>query len=109
MKSNYLVCYDISEPQRLSKVFRFMKGRGVHLQYSVFFCTITWPELKRIKEDLSELINLEEDDIRIYPVPLSGKVFVLGMGSRIPDGVDLYIDGSSLDKQRHGKEGLINV
>ena len=92
MKSNYLVCYDIADPARLGKVFRLVKGIGIHLQYSVFLCSLTWPQLQDIKEDIKELINQQEDDIRIYPLPSNGKVSVLGQGARIPDGVDLFID-----------------
>ena len=92
MKSNYLVCYDIADPSRLSRVFRLVKGKGIHLQYSVFLCSLTWPQLQDIKEDIKELINQQEDDIRIYPLPSGGKVSVLGQGARIPDGVDLFID-----------------
>lgn len=99
MKANYLVCYDISDPVRLTRVLKYMKGRGVHLQYSVFFCSLTWPGLKQMKERLKDFINIEKDDIRIYPLPSGCKVKVLGLGARIPEGVDLLMDGcSSLKK-----------
>ena len=93
MKSNYLVCYDIATPARLGRVFRLIKGVGIHLQYSVFYCSFTWPELKAIKEKLSVIIDPKEDDIRIYPLPSGGKVYVFGQGARIPDGVNIYMDG----------------
>lgn len=91
MKSRYLVCYDITDEKRLGKVFRFLKGRGLHLQYSVFLCKLTWPELGEVKERLSTLINPKEDDIRIYPLPADGKVTVMGQGDRVPDGVEAHI------------------
>ena len=34
--ARYLVTYDIADPKRLSRLFRFMKKQGVPLQYSVF-------------------------------------------------------------------------
>lgn len=92
MKAPYLVCYDITEPGRLGRVFRFMKGRGIHLQYSVFHCSLTWPELMNLKEKLAALINKKEDDVRIYPLPADGKVIVMGCGDRVPDGVDIFIE-----------------
>ena len=34
--SRWLVCYDISDKKRLGRVFRFLKKKGVPVQYSVF-------------------------------------------------------------------------
>jgi len=90
MKTNYLVCYDIADPKRLSKVIKFMKGNGIHLQYSVFLCNLTWQQLLMLKEKMSWLIDEEEDDVRIYPLPSENKVVVMGRGDRIPDGVSIF-------------------
>lgn len=92
MKANYLVCYDIRDDRRLRRVFGFTKRYGLHLQYSVFYCRFTWPELQRFKSRLAELIDKREDDIRIYPLPDKPKVTVLGCGDRLPDGVDIFLD-----------------
>lgn len=91
MKAPYLVCYDIKEPKRLSRVLRFMKGRGIHLQYSVFYCSLTWLELLTLKEKIERLINIKEDDLRIYPLPSDLKVIVMGCGDRVPDGVEIFL------------------
>jgi CRISPR-associated protein Cas2 len=90
MKADYLVCYDIADPKRLGRVYRFMKGHGVHLQYSVFQCALTWPELQRLKENLVSLINGNKDDIRIYPLPSNALVEAIGCGDRVPEGIDLF-------------------
>ncbi|NUN24321.1 MAG: CRISPR-associated endonuclease Cas2, partial [Candidatus Jettenia caeni] len=52
MKSNYIVCYDITHEKRLRQVFKTLKGIGTHIQYSVFFCKLTWQELTGLKEKL---------------------------------------------------------
>lgn len=91
MKANYLVCYDIRDPRRLARVYKFIKGRGLHIQYSVFHCTMTWPALLELKKSLEDIINENEDDIRIYPLPAEEKVIVMGCGDRIPDGVDIFL------------------
>ncbi len=91
MKTNYVVCYDIAEPKRLSKVIQFMKGKGIHLQYSVFLCTLTWQELLMLKEKMSWLIDENKDDVRIYPLPSWNKIVVMGRGDRVPDGVKIFI------------------
>jgi len=92
VKANYLVCYDITEPRRLNRVYKFIKGMGLHIQYSVFHCKPTWPKLLELKEKLSRLIDEKEDDIRIYPLPTEEKVIVMGCGDRVPDGVEIFIE-----------------
>lgn len=92
MKANYLVCYDIRDDRRLRRVFNFTKGHGLHIQYSVFYCRFTWQELKMFKSRLLELIDKRQDDIRIYPLPEDVKVVVMGCGSRLPDGVSIFMD-----------------
>lgn len=91
MKSNYIVCYDITDAKRLRKVFKTLSGIGTHLQYSVFFCKLTWPELEELKEKLGGIIEEGEDDIRIYPLPSNVKCTVLGKGDRVPEGVEIFL------------------
>ena len=91
MKSKYLVCYDICCPRRLNKVFRAAKSIGIHMQYSVFLCTFTWEELQIFKGKLAKIIESEEDDIRIYPLPNAEKTIAMGMGKRVPPGVEIFI------------------
>ncbi len=92
MKANYLVCYDIREPRRLSRVYKLMKGRGLHIQYSVFHCRLTWNDLSDLKEKLADVIDERADDVRIYPLPAEEKVIIMGCGDRVPDGVEIFID-----------------
>lgn len=91
MNANYLVCYDIKDEKRLAKVYRTMSGIGVHLQYSVFYCRLEWNDLLELKKKLITLINENEDDIRIYPLPSNPKVLALGRGYRIPEGVEIFL------------------
>jgi len=92
MKADYLVCYDIAQPRRLARVYKIMRGKGIHLQYSVFHCKMTWQELLQLKFELRNVIDEEADDIRIYPLPSGGKVIAMGCGDRLPDGVDIFIE-----------------
>ena len=91
MKSSYLVCYDITSPKRLNKVFRFLRGRGVHLQYSVFHCILAWPQLKELKDRIGGMIDPSCDDVRIYPLPAGEKADVLGVADRVPEGVEVHL------------------
>ncbi|MDI6890362.1 MAG: CRISPR-associated endonuclease Cas2 [Thermodesulfovibrionales bacterium] len=82
----------MSEPRRLVRIFKLMKGRGVHLQYSVFHCSLTWSKLSELKEKLNWIIDEKEDDVRIYPLPSEEKVIIMGCGDRVPDGVEVFLE-----------------
>lgn len=91
MKAPYLVCYDIADDKRLARIYRLMKGKGLHLQYSVFYCILTPQQLKNLKNDIRKLIHPRYDDVRIYPLSRDSLVAVLGCGARIPDGVEVFM------------------
>lgn len=92
MKANYLVCYDIADEKRLTRVYAFLKQRGIHVQYSVFHCRLTWQELVELKRQLQDIIDESEDDVRLYPLPAAMKVLALGRGDRVPEGVSLFVE-----------------
>jgi CRISPR-associated protein Cas2 len=91
MRAKYLVCYDIADNGRLARVYRFMKDRGLHLEFSVFLCSLTWPELAELKATLGKLIDAVQDDVRIYPLPAGEAIVALGLGDRVPEGVSLHL------------------
>jgi CRISPR-associated protein Cas2 len=68
-----------------------MKGKGIHLQYSVFYCYLSQKEVASIIEDIRSLIDINQDDVRFYPLIKNFKAIVLGRGAHIPDGVDIYL------------------
>jgi CRISPR-associated protein Cas2 len=59
----YLVSYDISDPKRLRKVARSLEGFGVRLQYSVFECPLDDLRLAKLKAELQDLLDHEEDQV----------------------------------------------
>ncbi len=91
MKTSFLICYDIKNDYRLGRVQRYLKGKGIHLQYSVFYCVLSDRELTKIIDEIKSLIDEREDDVRIYPLLTNFSPFVLGQGARIPDGVDVFL------------------
>jgi len=79
-----------------------MKGHGLHVDYSVFYCSLTWPELQLLKNELLMRIDSEEDDVRIYPLPRKVQVMKIGVGAMIPNGVNLFVgSSSSVQGQEH--------
>ena len=68
-KSDYLVCYDIADPKRLAKLARFLEKRAFRIQYSVFFAPKKSKEdIYRLAQEITEFIEPQEDDVRIYKI-----------------------------------------
>ncbi len=91
MRTRYLVCYDIADEGRLTRVYRYLKGIGVPVQYSVFLCSFAWPELQEVMSRLNHLIDVTADDVRLYPLPSGGTISALGCGDRLPDGTTMVL------------------
>lgn len=73
MRRRFLVCYDISDPKRLRKVHKTMKGYGEPLQYSVFCCELNRRERVELDGDLSEIIHHRDDRILIVDLGLASR------------------------------------
>jgi CRISPR-associated protein Cas2 len=58
--------YDISNPKRLAKVARAMKGYGERVLKSVFECNLERNKFEEMKERIDEIIEPVEDSIRYY-------------------------------------------
>lgn len=91
MKQPYVIAYDITDDHRLNKICRYFKGKGIHLQKSVFFCFFDVDELKKIRADINTIIDPTTDDVRIYPVLSEGSVIELGDNKIFPPGVFLHL------------------
>lgn len=86
MRNRYFVCYDVSEPRRLASTYKKMNGYGDPVQYSVFVCELNDKELIYLKNDLEELLDLNED-----------RVLVINTGSASNDR-NVFTMGAQLSK-----------
>ena len=57
----HLVCYDIREPKRWAKAYKILKGRGEHLQYSIFRLHLNKTQLEALRWELSKILEKEDD------------------------------------------------
>jgi CRISPR-associated protein Cas2 len=74
MRQRYIVAYDIADSARLRKVFKVMKGYGEHLQFSVFRCDLEKMALAKMKDELTEVIDAQKDQVLIIDVgPTEGR------------------------------------
>lgn len=74
MRNRYVVSYDVSEPKRLRRVHKLMKGYGIPLQYSVFQCDLSQSERILLIEALMPTINHREDQVMLINLgPTDGR------------------------------------
>ena len=92
MKSIYVISYDIKNGRRLNRVHRYLKGKGIHVQKSVFYFLLSKEELKKLQIGLKQIIKNSEDDVRIYPLSSSAEAIIMGKGDKVPEGVLIFLD-----------------
>jgi CRISPR-associated protein Cas2 len=68
MRQTYVIAYDVSDPKRLRKVFRTMKGYGDHIQLSVFRCELTHRQLVELRAKLASIIHHGEDQVLLVDI-----------------------------------------
>lgn len=90
---NWLIAYDIADPRRLGRVYRYLCKHAVPVQYSVFITRCAPMKLGLIRAGLVNLVKVSEDDVRMYPVPEPANLLVYGKKA-LPDGLRV-IDGES--------------
>lgn len=61
-----VVAYDIPDNRRRGRLFKIMKGYGIHTQFSVFECEFPERSYKKMVSDIKRTIKTAEDNIKIY-------------------------------------------
>jgi len=84
--ARYLVTYDIADPRRLTRLFRFMKKQGVPVQYSVFLVETSAAKMGILMSRIATMIHSQADDVRAYRLPENGWQVTLGT-SILPEDV----------------------
>ena len=67
--ARWLVIYDISNPKRLARLFRFLKKQGVPVQYSVFLVETSAAKMGSLVVQIAKMIDADADDVRAYRLP----------------------------------------
>lgn len=94
----YYVCaYDIADPKRLVRVQKYLKRRGMPIQYSVFLLQCTAAQLQQWLDEVRRLLDEKMDDVRFYALPKQWQVDMLGEQS-LPDGVCLVEERQGIIK-----------
>lgn len=64
----YIVSYDIPDNKRRIKLAKLLEDYGQRVQYSVFELEVSPEMFERVKREMGYLFELEEDNIRVYPI-----------------------------------------
>lgn len=65
----WLVTYDIADPRRLARLFKFLKKHGTPVQYSVFLVEASPVKMSSYVVQMAAIINANADDVRAYKLP----------------------------------------
>lgn len=63
-----IVAYDIKNDKSRSKVAQLLEKYGVRVNFSVFECLFTEVQYTKIKQQIENKINKQEDSIVYYPI-----------------------------------------
>jgi CRISPR-associated protein Cas2 len=88
VKRAYIVAYDVRDDRRLRRIYSYLRQKAVHVQYSVFVAHLARGGVERLLDELRNLIDEREDDVRIYPLPDDPEWTQLGEPT-LPDSVYL--------------------
>ncbi len=64
----YMICYDVSDPKRLSKTARTLEDFGLRVQKSFFQCEISKKGMEQLRDRILKIIDQEKDYLYIYPL-----------------------------------------
>jgi len=84
-KARWLLTYDIADPRRLGRMFRFLKKQGVPVQYSVFLLEVSAHEMNQLLPQMAKIIHPQADDVRAYCLPANLWQATLGKAI-LPEG-----------------------
>ena len=93
MPYTLLVSYDIADDDRRGEISSVLAAHGARVQYSVFEVTLpTKKAVQQFRGTLRKLIDRDEDQIRLYPLPVTAlnELVILG-NRRLEERADFWI------------------
>jgi CRISPR-associated protein Cas2 len=87
----YLVAYDIPNDRRRTRLHKALCGFGKWTQFSLFECFLNDKELILMRSRIDELINAEEDNVRIYQLCQACQKKTETIGSKPPAEDMVYL------------------
>ena len=84
--ARWLVTYDIADPKRLARLFKFLKKQGVPVQYSVFLVEVSAAKMGSLIVQIAKMVDADADDVRAYRLPENTWKVTLG-SSILPEDI----------------------
>ena len=73
LKKDFIICYDIADKKRLSKIAKLVERRALRIQRSVYFYEqVSKVELMVLVDKVLNILDKEADDLRIYTIKNKG-------------------------------------
>lgn len=80
MRRRYLITYDISDDKRRDRVFKALRDRGDHVQFSVFLCELNAREYALLKGELQQYVHKRDDQVLILDLGPAENALEIGQG-----------------------------
>lgn len=64
----YVCTYDVANDKRRNRLFDLLMDHGEHVQFSVFLCSLTLTEMKRLSSTANEIIHRDEDQLLVIDI-----------------------------------------
>ncbi|MCS7256859.1 MAG: CRISPR-associated endonuclease Cas2 [Thermomicrobium sp.] len=61
-----VICYDIVDDSKRTRLYKWLQGYGTPVQRSVFECDLRANELDRVRRYLRRIADPREDGVRVY-------------------------------------------
>lgn len=89
----WLIAYDLRDHRRIARVHRLLTQVAVPMQYSVFAARGSPAAMRQLARQIEALIDVEVDDVRMYPIPERPLLHTIG-GTMLPDDA-LLVDAET--------------
>jgi len=87
----WLISYDIADDTRRLRVHEALKNEGRRVQFSVFECELTQPQMEALRKRLQRILDETEDSCRLYRVCQACLEETIVLGKPDPPGVPKFV------------------
>ena len=99
----YLIAYDITDANRLHKVHRRLKKTAIAVQKSVFMAHGTESDIHNILDHVTTVMDIDEDDLRAYPITNPSDVWTNGTNPLAQASVVTFSPQKSMKRRKNNK------